>query len=760
MASAGLTSGDGIAGADSGPRRMLRRVRDVMAGRGNAQGRLDTTVEIIAHEYAAEVCSIYVRRPDQLLELFATEGLNRDAVHKTQLRFGEGLVGDIAQRGLPIALAEAQEHPKFAYRPETGEEAFHSLMGVPIRRLERVVGVLVVQHEQPRDYSEEEIESLEILAMVLAEVISSPAEVEDSFGRAERGPVRIAGLTVEAGMGVGKARLHQARTIIRRVVSEDADAENRRLDTALETMQGGLDRLMDLEVLSRDGEHREILETYQLIAKDSGWIAKIRTGISDGLTAEAAVQRVRDDTRARMKAVKDPYLRERLADFEDVAMRLLSSFQSEESAGTREVQPDEEFILVARSMGPAELLDYAGPFLKGLVLEESSAMAHVGIVARALDVPVIAKLNGLIGEVEAGDLLLVDGSNAQLFIRPGEEAYGQFRAAYEARENLRARYAALVSKPAVSQDGVTASLLMNAGLLVDVDNLRSSGAEGIGLYRTEIPFLVRKEFPSIEDQTELYARILDAAGGRPVTFRTLDAGGDKRLPSFMHEDEENPALGWRAIRIGLDYPQILRQQIRAMLSASRGRSIRIMFPMIATLQEFRQAREILDLELDRARRDSSANIGEVSVGAMVEVPSILLSIEKLAGEADFLSVGTNDLLQFLFASERGNHKMAGRFDTLLPEFLAQLRRIAEAANATNTPVTICGDMAGERIDALVLLALGFERLSMAPTAIGPVKEAILAAEIGAVRLYLDYWIERQEGSLRPGISAFLKERKS
>lgn len=748
-------------GPGGGPREMLRRLRDVMAGIGTPQQRLDSTVQVIAHELGAEVCSIYVQRPGRVLELCATQGLNPQAVHRLFFQPGEGLVGHIAETRLPLTLAEAQKHPKFAYRPETGEEAFQSFAGVPIRRSDRVLGVLVVQHVSMRELTEEEVESLETLAMVLAEVLATMSLPGGEPGR-DRGPLLVHGIRIHEGIAIGKARLHQPRVVIGGVVAEDPAVEHDLLRAALADMHESLDRVMESEALSAAGEHRDVLETYRLIARDTGWIGRIRDAIDSGLTAAASVQKVRDDTRSRMGAVKDEYLRERLADFEDVALRLLRRLAPGEEAAADDADAmggTEPFILVARSMGPAELLDYAGDQLKGLVLEEASATAHVGIVARALDIPVVGRLAHLIDEVDPGDLLIVDGDHGQVFVRPGDDARSQFRESLAAREAMRARYAALRDTPAVSRDGVRVSLQVNAGLLVDVSQLETVGAEGIGLYRTEIPFLVRREYPDVEAQTELYRRILDGAGGRPVTFRTLDAGGDKRLHSFVHDVEENPALGWRALRIGLDQPAILRQQVRAMIHAAGSRPLRVMLPMVATADEFRAARAIIDLEIERAAGRGSGTRGDIAVGAMVEVPSALLDIEGLAEAADFLSVGSNDLLQFLFAADRSGERTATRYDPLSGLFLDSMRRIAMAGRSAGIDVSVCGEMAGRPLEALTLVALGYRSLSMSAVSVGPVKEAILSTDINRLSDFILYSMKKTGSSIRNRLKNYLADTR-
>ncbi|MBV8650631.1 MAG: GAF domain-containing protein, partial [Alphaproteobacteria bacterium] len=565
----------------TGSRRLLRRLRDIMAGSGSAQERLDKIVGLIAADMVAEVCSAYIMRAGEVLELFATEGLRREAVHRTRLRVGEGLVGVVAATARPLALADAQSHPDFAYRPETGEEIYHSLMGVPILRGGRVLGVVVVQNRTQRHYTEDEVEALQTIAMVLAELAASgeliePGELAPGDGIAVL-PVRLDGVRLNPGLAIGAAVLHETRIVIHQVVAEDPDVELERLRKAVAEMQSAIDDLLAASDVAGGGEHRDVLETYRMFAADRGWLSRMREAVRGGLTAEAAVQRVQDENRARMNQVTDPYLRERLLDLEDLANRLLQHITGKSVTAAAASHPD-EFILIARSMGPAELLDYDRRGLKGLVLEEGSPTAHVAIVARALDIPVVGRVKDILSKVEPGDLIVADGDNAQIFIRPGEDIQQAIEANMRMRLARMETYAAIRDAPAVTLDGVEVALQLNAGLLIDLPHLDESGAAGIGLYRTEIPFMVRDDFPNVDEQAALYNRILDHAGARPVTFRTLDIGGDKVLPYMRNIEEENPALGWRAIRLGLDRPGLLRSQVRALLRASGGRSLRVMFP--------------------------------------------------------------------------------------------------------------------------------------------------------------------------------------
>jgi phosphotransferase system enzyme I (PtsP) len=744
-------------GLVGGTRRLLRRLRDTMAGSGTAQERLDRIVRIVAVEMIAEVCSVYVMRAGEVLELFATQGLRLEAVHRTRLRVGEGLVGLIAATARPLALADAQSHTAFAYRPETGEEVYHSLMGVPILRGGRVLGVLVVQNRSRRHYDETEIEVLQTIAMIVAELAASgelvnPLEIAESRVGGML-PVRLAGIRLNAGLAIGPAVLQEPRPLIRQVVAEDVPAEIERLRHAVAAMRDAIDELVAVSDGLGTGEPRDILETYRMFAADRGWVARIADAIRGGLTAEAAVQKVRDETSRRMMQASDPYLRERLVDLEDLANRL-QRYLSAPAPGAMLAELPPEFILVARAMGPAELLDYAHRRIMGLVLEEGSPTAHVAIVARALDVPVVGRVGGATDRIDTGDLVVVDGDHAQILIRPSEDIRQSVTAAIEGRTRRRAYFDSLRSAPAVTRDGIGIKLMLNAGLLIDMAQLAATGAEGVGLFRTELPLMVRDTFPAVDDQTEFYRGVFAQAGDRPVVFRTLDIGGDKLLPYLSHSAEDNPAMGWRAIRIGLDRPAMLREQLRALVRAAAGRDLKVKFPMIAEISELERARALLDLELARAAGEGWTPPSSVKVGVMLEVPALLWQLPGLCRRVDFLSIGTNDLLQFLFACDRGNPRLADRYDPLSAPMLALLREVVVQTNAACVPLSMCGEMAGNPLEAMVLVALGFRTLSMSGTAIGPVKTMIRSLDAAAVADYLEEIGARPDHSLRPKLEAY------
>ncbi|MBI3452579.1 MAG: phosphoenolpyruvate--protein phosphotransferase [Rhodospirillales bacterium] len=745
-----------------GPRRLLKRLRDLMAAGATGQQKLDQIVKIIAADFVAEVCSVYVMRPGNILELFATQGLKQEAVHQTRLNVGEGLVGDIAAHARALALSDAQSHPNFAYRPETGEEIYHSLLGVPVLRGGRVLGVLAVQNRTFRDYAEEEIETLQTVAMVLAELVASGDlvaldEMQPTEGIALL-PARIEGIRLNEGIAMGRAVLHQPRVTIRQMVAEDPAAELVRLKDAVAGMHSAIDDMLASTGLAEDGEHREILESYRMFAEDRGWLTRITEAVNTGLTAEAAVQKVQDDTRARMSQITDPYLRERLADLEDLANRLLQHLTGDRGA-TRETRLPDDAVLFARSMGPAELLDYDRRKLKAVVLEEGSPTAHVAIIARALDIPMVGRVKDILIRIETGDPVVVDGDNAQVILRPGEDARDAYAAAIRGRAEKQAIYATLRDLPAVTRDGTAVSLNLNAGLLIDLGQLHESGAEGVGLYRTEIPFMIRSSFPDVATQIDLYRKILDRADGRPVVFRTLDVGGDKVLPYFDTADDENPAMGWRAIRIALDRPLMLREQLRALLRAAGGRQLDVMFPMVAEVAEFDAARALLDLEVERERARGRELPATIRVGVMIEVPALFWQLPVLLTRVDFVSVGSNDLVQFLFASDRGNPRLVDRYDVLSPPVLNFFRALVAPCDKASVPITLCGEMGSRPLEAMALIGIGFRRLSMPASAIPPIKAMTRSLDLPPLVRYLDTLVGRPDHSLRENLRAFARDRR-
>ncbi|MDH7799477.1 MULTISPECIES: phosphoenolpyruvate--protein phosphotransferase [unclassified Beijerinckia] len=748
-------------GAIGGPRLLLRRLREVMAEPVTAQARLDKIVVQIASNMVAEVCSVYVLRDDGRLELFATEGLNREAVHLTTLRIGEGLVGLIAQRAEPLSLTDAQAHPAFSYKPETGEEIYQSFVGVPILRGGNTLGVLVVQNRARRTYSEEEIEVLETISMLLAEMIASgelQSIVRPGIDIGNRRPMALRGTAISEGVGLGHVVLHEPRVIVTQIIAEDTQREEERLNTAIEAMRANLDELLENDGMG-GGEHREVLETFRMVANDRGWLRRLREAVRGGITAEAAVERVQNEARARLQRQADPYLRERLHDLDELANRLLHQLTGQELVTAPENLPDNA-ILVARSMGPAALLDYDRKRLRGLVLEDAGSSSHVAIVARALGIPTIGDVANITSLVEQGDAIIVDGSVGEVQLRPQHDV----ELAYSEKARLRARrqeqYRALRDTPSKTQDGVDIGLHMNAGLLVDLPLMAEAGVASIGLFRTELQFMLAPQFPRQEKQYALYNAVMQQVQDGFVTFRTLDIGGDKILPYMKTFEEENPALGWRAIRIGLDRPGLLRLQLRALLRAGAGRQLRIMFPMVASVEEFDAARACVYREIDHLRRHGHIMPSDLKLGVMIEVPSLLWQLDELLQRADFLSVGSNDLMQYLYAADRDNKRVSSRYDPMSPPALRALKRIADRANLAGKSLTLCGEIGGKPLEAMALIGIGYRSLSMSPASIGPVKAMLLGLNAGEITEFIGDLLDRRTGqtSLRPDLIAFAEAK--
>jgi phosphotransferase system enzyme I (PtsP) len=734
-------------------REILTGLHDVMAARGSVQAKLTKVVDLIAEKMQSEVCSIYLLR-DNKLELFATHGLRQEAVHVTKLRMGEGLVGTIAE-GRILNLDEAAEHPAFAYRPETGEERFHSFAGVPIVRLESPIGVLAVQHAEPRCYEDVEIEALQTVAMVLSEMIAGARLVDGARrGRLRSaGPLRLTGLKLVAGMAKGEAVFHEPRVVVEHTVADDIEAERERVYGAFRKMREQIDNMTKEAEFGTAGEHQEILETYRMFAYDEGWSRRINEAIDSGLTAEAAIERVQQRMRARMRDIDDPLLSERMHDLEDLSNRLLR-IVSGRMGTAAQTGLARDTILIARNLGPAELLEYDRRRLKGVLLEEGSLTSHMVIVARAIGVPVIGRLNDIRHSVAEAETILVDGDNGSVIIRPNRPLQSSFEHRMTLSQKRRAEFAAVKALPAVTRDGVQVSVMVNAGLAEDAAALSMTGADGIGLFRTEFQFLVSATLPGRERQQRLYTKVLESAGDRPVVFRTVDIGGDKALPYLtdVHDEAENPAMGWRALRLSLERTTLMRAQARALIEASGGRVLRVMFPMVSEPWEYEEARGLFEEQVEWARKAHRKVPTRIEFGAMLEVPSLAETLDQLLPRVDFISIGTNDLTQFLFAADRSEPRLAQRYDWLSPAILRFLKRVLDAARAAGVPARVCGEMAGRPLEAMALIGIGAENFSITPAGVGPVKAMIRSLDAAAARSRLDQLLRKPPRDMRKALN--------
>ena len=755
--------------AAAAARQILTRLTEVMASRMHAQAKLDQVVEIIGECLSSEVCSIYLLR-EGMLELFATRGLNQSAVHVTRMAIGEGLTGAIAQKVETLNLAEAKAHPDFQYRPETGEEKFHSFAGVPIVYRERAVGVLCVQHVEPRRYEEVEIEALQTTAMVLSELIANAELVDEEEARGltaeQSGPQTLTGLTLVKGLGAGVAVYHQPRVEITQVMAEDIEAERQRVYRAFDRMREQIDGLASQAEFGVGGEHEEVLETYKMFAYDEGWSRRINEAIDSGLTAEAAIERVQQHTRMRMREIDDPLLADRMHDLEDLANRLIRIVAGQ--VGTAASQGlRKDTILIARNLGPAELLEYDKRRLKGVILEEGSLTAHVVIVARAMNVPVIGRIAngkgaGVRGTIREGDEILLDATAGNAIVRPLPQVADAFHARFAKSREKQAAYASLRDVEPFTRCGTRIQVMMNAGLRDDMSALGLTGADGVGLFRTEFQFLVSATLPQRERQTRLYRDVLDAAGDKPVIFRTVDIGGDKSVPYLASEiaaQDENPAMGWRALRLALEREGLMKIQARSLLEAAAGRSLYVMFPMVSEPWEFDAAKQVFDEQLAFLRAQKKLLPERIHFGAMLEVPALAEVLDLLLPRLSFLSIGTNDLTQFLFAADRANPKLAERYDWLSPSILRFLRRVMQTSIGSGVDIGVCGEMGGRRLEALALLGIGYRRLSITPAAVGPIKELVRKVDLAELTAAMNGWLASPQGSLRAALSEWADARE-
>ncbi len=737
---------------ESDSRKLLRRLRDSLAVPGKGQDRLDQITHLIADSMRTEVCSINLFRDAETLELCATEGLRPEAVHQTRMKLGEGLVGRVARMGLPINTADAPSEKGFRYMAETGEELYSSFLGLPIQRVGEKLGVLVVQSKTARQFSEDEVDALEVVAMVLAEMTELGAfnGEEDGMKALHKQSVMLRGTTGQEGTAEGHVWLHEPRVVVTNPVADDPLTEIDRIREAVGQLRVSVDDLLAAESLDKD--QKQVLEAYRMFAHSRGWLRRMEEDIALGLSAEAAVEKEQSATRQRLEQVPDAYLRERLHDLDDLSNRLLRILTGQ-GRDTGAEMPENP-VLVARNIGPGELLEY-GRKLRGVVLEEGSVGSHAAIVARALAIPLVIHVGRITQEALNGDHIMVDGDQGIVHLRPEETVARAFREKIAMQAAAQQRYASLRGLPATAKCGSTVALHMNAGLMADLPSLEGSGAEGVGLFRTELQFLVRSKMPQRAELAALYARVMDAAKGRRVAFRTLDIGSDKVLPYMKPQDEPNPAMGWRAIRVGLDKPGILRMQAQALIRAANGRTLTVMFPLITELNEFVEARAHVLREVHREKSLGHIVPETVEIGAMMETPSLAYAPKAFFDLTDFISIGGNDLKQFFFAADRENELVRRRYDTLNLSFLGFLEQIVARCRISDTPLSFCGEDAGRPIEALALAAIGFRSLSMRPASVGPVKALLRQVNLDEAKAVVDRAREDGAETARPALMEWL-----
>ncbi len=730
---------------------ILKLLRTITESNDSLDEKFKKIVTLIAEKMSADAAVCYVASEGKFLRLFASCGREEDISKMPQLRFGEGLVGTVAQDNRSLSLSDISAS-EFADSADV--KGAISFLGVPLIRWRRPIGVLGVYSNSQRDFSSMETEILETVAMVLSEIVSSDemGDFKKNFGRENLNErEKLKGLSLSKGYGLGRVVVHRRRQAVTKIFAEDKEKELRRIEIAYTQMNADLDEKFNAAKLGM-GEHVDILDTYRMFARDKGWYKKITGNIQSGLTAEAAIEGAYEDMRNRLSGTTDTYLKERLHDLRDVSDRI-QSYLSGDFGSVRNIEST-DIIIVAQTMGPADLMDYDYTKIRGLVIEDGTPTMHVAIVAKALNIPVVSKIKGVFQEAKTGELIAVDGNDGYVYTHPSKAVQDKFRQCIAEDRRFLAKMEELRDLPAKTLDDVKINLYLNVGLAFDFDYIETTKCDGIGVYRTEIPFMASDVMPDVETQIGYYKTLMDKAGDKKVIFRSLDVGSDKLLPYWSNTGEENPAIGWRSIRITLDRRAILRKQVRAFLRSAVGKELNVMFPMISNLTEFLEAKETLLIELDKEKRKSGLVPTKVNVGLMIEVPSLMFQLDDILKHADFVSVGTNDLAQFLFACDRGNPRLSERYDVLSAPFLSMMKEISAKAAAAGVYCSVCGEMAGNPIEAMALIGLGFRNLSMSGSSFGRVKSMVRSLNTEDVADYVNTLLKLPKRTLRPQLISY------
>ena len=748
---------------------ILEDISTLISHSQDLQETLKSIVAIVAERMETEVCSLYILdRQKTRLTLCATMGLDQESVGKVSMGISEGLTGLVIERMSPITVVDAQAHPRYKYFPETGEERFHSFLGVPLIEKRMPLGVLVVQTSRRREFSRDEIRLLKTIStqvssiMIQARLLDSLKDKErerkeyhkrlvDALrrlrsyeGRRREGAARgilhkwrgrLTGLSVSPGFGRGKAYVLKARMDLGAVKKERAKNSKKEIERFRAAVERGIEQIQNLKqrmttLISK--EEGALFDVHRLILEDPSIIEQIEGKIrKEGYVAEYAVSSVFEQHLHSFNQIEDEYLRERRADVKDVAQRLLENLSGIKEE--RLVLP-KEAVLVAEDLSPADLTLLEGDHFRGIVLSTGGATSHASILAKSFEIPSVVAVEGLLETVREGDSLIVDGNSGVVYINPSQEVIREY-------DRLERDYLAfnraldeIRDFPAETHDGHRVSLYANIGLLSDIAFAHLHGAQGIGLYRTEIPFLAHRDFPSEEEQYTLYRRVVEGMGGKPVTIRTLDIGADK-YPTYVRRasSEPNPFLGWRSIRISLEVTEIFKTQLRAILRVGALSRVRLLIPMVSSLEEISKVKEILAEVKEDLGREEVPFDRQMELGIMVEVPSAVHLASRLVREVDFLSIGTNDLIQYLLAVDRSNHKVAGLYEPLHPAVLSALLHTIESAKREGKRVGMCGEMAGDPLCTLLLLGMGLEEFSMGSLFIPVVKRIIRSVTYQAAK---------------------------
>ena len=746
---------------------LLEDVSAIISRSHDLRETLDQITNAVAERMEAEVCSLYIFDPkEQQLTLWATTGLAHSSVGRVRMSVEEGLTGLVIQRMAPVAVVDAQAHPRYKYFPETGEERYHSFFGVPIVQRGAPLGVLVVQTLRRRRVSREKVRLLRTIAAQVAVIIAQGRILEDlrtkeeereeyrermvealnrlrayearhgRAGREEQRPrhMRLSGLPVSPGFGQG--RTHLLPPAVRLAEIEERRTtrprgERARYRRALKRSVEEVGKLK-LRMFDRlpDLDH-SIFDVHRMMLEDRTFNERIEAEIKAGYTAETALKRVVNDYVSAFANMSDHYLRDRALDVRDISRRLLRNLLGfEESKKT----PAGNVVLVAEELTVSDLSVMEHGDLKAIVLATGGVTSHASILAKSFEIPTVVGVDHLLESVREGDEVVIDGNAGVVYVNPSVEVVREYERIDRQYRAFNRELESLRNLPAETRDGRRIALYANIGLAGDLALAIRHGAEGVGLYRTEVPFLTYRELPSEEEQVQLYARVIRAMDGRPVTIRTLDVGADKYSPYIPLPREDNPFLGWRSIRISLEMADLFKQQLRAILRAGALGRVRILFPMISSVEEIRRAKELLEeAKAELTSKGVEFDPG-IKVGIMIEVPSAIWLATQLIREVDFFSIGTNDLIQYLLAVDRNNRKVAPLYEPLHPAVLAAIHEAVQAAKGAGKWVGMCGEMASDPLCTLVLIGMGLDDLSMGPFFVPVVKRVIRSVTYDAARL--------------------------
>ena len=741
-------------------RILLKRLKKTLSELGEAQARLNKIVKIIADSMNSEVCSIYLINRYNILELYATEGLRSKAVHYSQLNVGQGLVGKIAATAEPIKTSQASKTKGFRYLPETGEEIYNSFLGVPIQRLGKILGVLVIQNLKKREFTEDDVYGLEIVAMVIAEMaelgIFTSSDGSDELSQDKKNPLSINGLVGKEGIVIGNTVLLEPQIKIQNPIADNTKLEKQKLKKSISKLNNQLSEIISKKHFKKKGDFLEILETHKLLIEDRSWIKRMESSIDSGLSAIVAVEKEQTTTKSRIAKVKNFYFKERLNEFYEISNILLKILTNQKTYIN--LEGIKEPILIARNISPLELVSLRHQ-LKGIILEDGSVGSHTTIVSRALNIPLLIQTKDIINKVSNGDKIILDADQGLVYLRPDKTISELYASKLKLRNKAKKTFLASKNLEARTLDNKKIFLMMNAGLMADLPSLDDSGADGVGLYRTELQFLISNKVPKRAEQAEIYCKVLDSAGANPVFFRTLDIGSDKILPTITPEIEPNPTLGWRAIRLTLERSGVFKMQVQALIRGAKGRNLNIVIPLVTEINEFLKAKDIILDEINREKKRNRIVPNLIKIGAMLEVPSLVFAPNLFFKSVDFLMVGGNDLKQFFFAADRENEKVRKRYDMLSTSFLSFLKLIVKKSEKYKLPLSYCGEDAGKPIEALVLCSLGFKTLSMQPNCIAPVKSLLRNIKLSEIKQIVEFALEANYETVRNQVAEYLEEIK-